>query len=155
MKRNWKKVRPTSLLHSLELCTDHGRETRNYSVERIAEAMCEKTHHTIYKYLESGAMPLIKLRAFEDACGATFVTRWLAASAGLLVIDVPTGRSAGSQDVLTLQEILNDAVGALLAFYAGKVSEEEVLARITAGMEGLAFQRENVRKFVQPELELS
>ena len=155
MKRNWKKVRPTSLLHSLELCTDFGREHRNYSVERIAESMCEKTHHTIYKYLEGGTMPLIKLRAFEDACGATFVTRWLAASAGLLVIDVPTGRANGSQDVLSLQEILNDAVGALLAFYAGKSSEEEVLARITAGMEGLAFQRENVRKFVQPELELS
>ncbi len=155
MKRNWKKVRPTSLLHSLELCTDHGRETRNYSVERIAESMCEKTHHTIYKYLEGGTMPLIKLRAFEDACGATFVTRWLAASAGLLVIEVPTGRAGGAADVLSLQEILNDAVGALLSFYAGRVSEEDVLARVTAAMEGLAYQRENVKKFVQPELELS
>ena len=155
MKRNWKKVRPTSLLNSLELCADHGREQRNYSVERIAEAMCEKTHHTIYKYLEGGTLPLIKLRAFEDACGATFVTRWLAASAGLLVIDVPTGRAGGAADVLSLQEILNDAVGALLSFYAGRLSEGDVLMRVTAAMEGLAFQRENVKKFVQPELELS
>ena len=77
--------------------------------------MCEKTHHTIYKYLEGGTLPLIKLRAFEDACGATFVTRWLAASAGLLVIEVPTGRAGGAADVLSLQEILNDAVGALLS----------------------------------------
>lgn len=122
MKRNWKKVRPTSLLHSLELSTDYAREERNKSVERIAEGMSEKTHHTIYKYLESGTMPLIKLRAFEDACGVNFVTRWLAASAGLLVIDAPTGRSGSGQDVLALQEILNDAVGALLAFYAGKAA---------------------------------
>lgn len=153
MKRNWKKVRPTSLLHSLELCTEHGRETRNFNIERIAESMCEKTHHTIYKYLEGGTMPLIKLRAFEDACGANFVTRWLAMSAGLLVIDIPTGRSADSHDVMALQETLNDAVGALLAFYSGKAPAEDVLARITAGMEGLAFHRENVRKHDQPELD--
>ena len=153
MKRNWKKVRPTSLLHALELCTDHARETRNRSVERIAEHMSEKTHHTIYKYLESGSMPLIKLRNFEDVCGANFVTRWLAMSAGLLVIEIPTGRSADSHDVMALQETLNDAVGALLAFYSGKAPAEDVLARITAGMEGLAFHRENVRKHDQPELD--
>ena len=154
MKRNWKRVRPTSLLHSLELCTEHARETKNASIQRIAEYMSEKTHHTIYKYLENGSLPLVKLRAFEHACGANFVTRWLAASAGLLVIDIPTGRSADSSDVMALQETLTDAVGALLSFYSGKTPAEDVLARITAGMEGLAFHRENVRKFDQPELEL-
>jgi len=154
MKRNWKKVRPHSLLNALELCTEHARETKNASVQRIAEHMAEKTHHTIYKYLESGSMPLLKLRSFEHACGANFVTRWLAASAGLLVIDIPCGRQPRNDEVVDLQESLNDAVGALLAFYAGKLPAEDVLARITAGMEGLAFQRENVRKYAQPELEL-
>lgn len=155
MKRNWKKVRPTSLLNSLELCTDHAREAKNASVQRIAEFMCEKTHHTIYKYLENGSLPLVKLRAFEHACGANFVTRWLAMSAGLLVIDIPTGRSADGDDVLALQETLNDAVGALLSFFAEKETAEAVLARITAAMEGLAFHRENVKKYRQPELDLS
>lgn len=154
MKRNWKKARPTSLLNAMELCTDHAREARNASVQRIAEYMSEKTHHTIYKYLENGSLPLVKLRAFEHACGANFVTRWLAMSAGLLVIDIPHGRSAEGSDVLALQETLNDAVGALLAFYAGTAPAEAVLARITAGMEGLAFHRENVRKHDQPELDL-
>lgn len=153
MKRNWKKVRPTSLLNSLELCTEHAREARNAGVQRIAEFMCEKTHHTIYKYLENGSLPLVKLRAFEHACGANFVTRWLAMSAGLLVIDIPTGRSADGDDVLALQETLNDAVGALLSFYAGKETAEAVLARITAAMEGLAFHRENVKKHSQPEFD--
>lgn len=154
MKRNWKKVRPTSLLNSLELCTEFARESKNASIQRIAECMSEKTHHTIYKYLENGSLPLVKLRAFEHACGANFVTRWVAMSAGMLVIDIPSGRSADSDDVLALQEILNDAVGALLSFYSGKTKEEDVMARITAGMEGLAFHRENVKKFDQPELPL-
>jgi hypothetical protein len=154
MKRNWKKARPTSLLNALELCVEYAREVKNAGVPRIAEYMGEKTHHTLYKYLEDGGLPARKLRAFENACGICFVTRWLAMSAGLLVIDIPTGRSADGDDVMALQETLNDAVGALLGFYAGKTPADEVLTRITAGMEGLAFHRENVRKFDQPELGL-
>ena len=77
-----------------------------------------------------------------------------AMSAGLLVIEIPTGRSADCRDVMALQETLNDAVGALLDFYSCKTPAGEVLARITAGMEGLAFHRENVRKHDQPELDL-
>jgi hypothetical protein len=56
--------------------------------------------------------------------------------------------------VLALQAVLNDAVGALLQFYAGKIEQGEVLARLTAALEGMAFHRENVKKFDQPELDL-
>lgn len=154
MKRNWKRVRPTSLLNAMELCVEHARETRNASVDRLAEHMGEESHHNLYKWLATGRMPIVKQRAFEHACGANFVTRWLATSAGLLVIDIPTGRQANGEDVLALQETLNDAVGALLQFYAGKIEQAQVLARLTAALEGLAFHRENVRKFDQPELDL-
>lgn len=153
MKKNWKRVRPTSLLHAQELCVEHGREVKNAGVDRLAEGMGEESHHNLYKWLATGRMPLVKLRAFENACGATFVTRWLAMSAGLLVIDIPTGRKADGESVLALQQALNDAVGALLQFYAGKEEQAAVLARITAGLEGLAFHRENVKKYEQPELE--
>lgn len=155
MKRNWKRVRPTSLLNALELNIEHAREVRNAGVDRVAEGMGEANHHNLYKWLGSGRMPLVTLRAFENACGASFVTRWLALSAGLLVIDIPTGRPADGNDVLALQETLNDAVGALLQFYAGKVEQAEVLARLTAGLEGLAFHRENIKKFDQPEFQFN
>ena len=154
MKRNWKKVRPTSLLHALELCVDYAREVHNLSVERIADRMGETTHHALYKWLAEGGMPMRKLRPFEHACGCKFGSRWVAMSGDLLTIDIPTGRSGDSHDVMALQETLNDAVGALLAFYSGKAPAEDVLARITAGMEGLAFHRENVKKHDQPELDL-
>lgn len=155
MRRNWKRVRPTSLLNGMELCLEHGQATRNAGVSRIAEGMGEESHHNLYKYIGNGRMPLCKLRAFEDACGATYVTRWLAMSAGLLVIDIPTGRAATGDDVLALQETLNDAVGALLQFYAGKVEQPDVIARLTAGLEGLAFHRENIKKYEQPELQFN
>jgi len=155
MKRNWKKARPTSLLHALGLCVEHARETKNAGIDRLAERIGDEHHHNLYKYLGNGRMPLVKLRAFEEAAGAPFVTRWLAMSAGLLVIDVPCGRDHGGADVLALQEVLNDAVGALLQFYAGKAEQAEVLARLTAALEGMAFHRENVRKHDQPELDFA
>lgn len=154
MKRNWKRVRPTSLLNALELCVDYARDVRNLSVQRIADLMGETTHHALYKYLESGAMPLYKVRPFEQACGCKYVSRWIAMSADLLTIDMPTGRSADSSDVMALQETLSEAVTALLQFYRNRASSDDVLARVTAGMEGLAFHRENVRKYDQPELDL-
>lgn len=155
MKRNWKKVRPTSLLNAMELCVEHARETRNAGVDRIASRMGEEHHHNLYKYLHNGRMPLVKLHAFEEATGAAFVTRWLAMQAGLLVIDIPTGRTASSEEVLTLHDLLNEAIGALLQFYAGKAEQADVQARVTAALEGLAFHRENVRKHSQPELEFA
>jgi len=83
MKRNWKRVRPTSLLNAMELCVEHARETRNAGVDRIASRMGEEHHHNLYKYLHNGRMPLVKLHAFEEATGAAFVTRWLAMQAEL------------------------------------------------------------------------
>ena len=154
MKRNWKRVRPTSLLHALELCVEYARDVHNLSVERIADRMGETTHHALYKWLAEGGMPMRKLRPFEHACGCKYASRWVAMSGDLLTIDIPTGRSATCADVMALQETLNDAVGALLQFYQGKLSPDEVLTSVTAGMEGLAFHRENVKKHDQPELDL-
>lgn len=155
MKRNWKKARPTSLLHALELCVEHARETRNAGIDRIASRMGEEHHHNLYKYLSNGRMPLVKLNAFEDATGAAFVTRWLAMSAGLLVIDIPTGRTASAEEVLALHDLLNEAIGALLQFYSGKTELADVQASVTAALEALAFHRENTKKHSQPELEFA
>lgn len=154
MKRNWKRVRATSLLQGLQLCVEHAKETRNRSVERIADLMAEETHHALYKWLGTGRMPLIKLAAFEEACGAHFVTQYLAASAHKLLVDIPSGRMATAEDASALQIALNDAASAILRFHAGKLSKDEALAALAAGMEGLAWHHHNVAKFEQPELEL-
>jgi len=70
------------------------------------------------------------------------------------VIDIPTGRIAGDGDIQELQEALNTAVGALIRFYAGKADAAETLGSIQAGMEGLGFHRENVKKVDCPELDM-
>ena len=152
-RRNWKRIQPTSLRHALELCKDHAKERNNLSVERIAERMGLTDHWTVYKWIQTGRIPANMIRPYEVACGIDYVTRWLAASSGRLLIDIPTGRNASAADMQALQELLNTAVGQLLQFYGGKSPAADTLAAIQQAMEGLAWHRRNVEKHSQPELD--
>ncbi|MHA6913023.1 hypothetical protein ACQUJO_07795 [Ralstonia pseudosolanacearum] len=152
-RRNWKRIRPTSLRHALELCKDYAKERHNLSVERISESMGLADHWTLYKWFQNGRMPVNLVRPFESACGIDFVTRWQTASAGKLLIDTPTGRQADATDMQSLQELLNTAVGQLLQFYGGKAEAADTLAAIQQAMEGLAWHRGNVEKHSQPEFD--
>lgn len=153
MRRNWNRIQPTSLRHALELCKDYAKERHNLSVERIAERMGLTDHWTLYKWFQNGRMPLNLVRPFEVTCGIDYVTRWQAASANKLFIDIPTGRNANASDMQILQELLNTAVGQLLQFYGGKAETSDTLAAIQQAMEGLAWHRGNVEKHAQPELD--
>lgn len=152
-RRNWKRIQPTSLRQALELCKDHARERSNLSVALIADRMGIPDHWVVYKWIESGRIPANMIRPYEIACGIDFVTRWLAASAGRLLIEVPTGRAATPTDMQALQELLNTAVGQLLQFHSGKAEAADALAAIQQGMEGLAWHKGNVEKHLQPEFE--
>ncbi|GBL46238.1 phage protein [Sulfuriferula multivorans] len=154
-RRNWKRCQPTSLRHAIELCKDHAKEVRNLSVERIAELMGEESHWTVYGWLRDGAMPLRKVAAYENVCRCDYITRWMAHSAGKMLIDIPNGRLTDATDVHALQGLLNGAVGALIAFAQGQSEANQVMGEVTHAMEGLAWHRANVAKAQQPELELN
>jgi thymidine phosphorylase len=111
------------------------------------------THDALYKWLATGKMPASLIPAYEMACGIDYVSRWLAISAGKLVIDIPTGKTAKPGDIQELQDILNSAMGNLIRFYSGRAQADETLAAIQSAMEGLALHRGNVAKHAHPELD--
>ncbi|RJX32383.1 MAG: hypothetical protein C4516_04275 [Oxalobacter sp.] len=154
-RRNWKRAQPPSLRHAMDWCKDFAKERKNLSVERIADLMGVPDHWTIYKWIQSGRMPANMIIPYEQACGIDLVTKYLAASKGKLLIDIPSGRANTPGEVNELQSLLNDAVGKLIDFYGGKIVGEEAIAAIQNGMEALAFQRENVKKHGQPEFEFA
>lgn len=153
-RRRWKNVRPTSLRHALELCKDFAIDAHNKSVQRIADEMGLPDHWALYKWLQTGRMPANLIRPYERVCNCDYVTRWIAASAGRLTIEMPTGRHCTAQDTQVLQELLTTAAGKLLAFYAKNSEADETLAAIQAAMEGLAWHRGNVSQTQHPQLEL-
>ncbi|GLH34024.1 hypothetical protein BR1R5_34120 [Pseudomonas sp. BR1R-5] len=152
--RQWKRVQPNNLRDALKLCQQHAKERFNHSIERIAALMGLEDHWTLYKWIANGRMPAVLIPAYEQACGISLVTRWLASSGGKLLIDVPAGRTASTHDIQTLQATLHDATGQLMAFYADNVEAAAALAAIQAGLEELAWHRGNVQQHAQPQLEL-
>lgn len=154
IRRSWKRIQPNSLRDALRLCKDHALEKKNYSVERIADLM-GITADLLYKWLANGRMPAASIPLYEHICGINFVTRWLAASTGHLMISIPTGRDSTAEDMHVLQEVLNSAAGKLIQFYADKADAASTLAAIQQGMEGLAWHKGNVEKHLQPEFQFT
>lgn len=153
-RRNWKSAQPASIRQALEWSLEYARERHNLSVERVAERMGQANHWALYKWVSEGRMPAVMLPAFEHVCGINLVSRWLAATSGKLLVDMPTGRSCTAQDMQELQAVLTTTTGALLAFYHGSAEAETTLATVQAGLEALAWHRGNVRQHAHPQLEL-
>ncbi|WP_339859104.1 hypothetical protein [Pseudohongiella acticola] len=151
---NWNKVQPVSITHAMELCVALGREKRNLSVERIAELMGQPSHHSLYKWMAEGRMPAVLIRPFEHACGASYVSRYLAHSAQYLTLKIPSGAKAEARDINALQASLTSSVSALIDFHDSRMTQDDCIAALTGALENLAWHRANVEKADTPELSL-
>lgn len=152
-RRDWKRIQPTSLRDALVLCKDHARERHQLSVERIADLMGVGAD-LLYKWLGTGRMPACLIPTYELVCRCNYVTRWLAASSGLLLVSMPKGRSATPDDIQQLQTLLTAATGALLDFYRGAREVEPTLTDIRNALESLAWHHGNVAQHGAPQLDL-
>ncbi len=153
-RRDWKRLRATSLVHALRLCKEYAQARLNLSVERIADRM-GTTHDSLYKWLATGRMPAILIPAYELACGCHYVSDWLAASSGRLVVDIPTGRKAGAAELLDINSSCAAALQLLTQFYAAPAAAdtEATLAALRLHLEQVAYHHANVAAYQEPQLE--
>lgn len=150
---NWKRVRPRSLAHAFELCTEYALVKHRRKVPEIAEKMGE-TASNLYKWMSGCRMPAVLIPAFEHACGIDFVSTYLASTNHRLVIDIPSGRKATAAEIAKLQTSFGVCVALLCQFFAGKTSAEQTRDAIDDSMRQLAWHQVNVDKQLNPELAL-
>lgn len=153
-RRHWNRIQPINLNRAIELCLEHARVKHNRSVDRVAELMGLTSKWTLYKWMESGKLPAVQIQPFEMACGINYVTGWLAASAGCMLVQVPIGRDLTEGDMLALHDSFSAAMNLLTNFFAGKAEVEETMGALTELMQRVAWHRGNVEKARQPELDL-
>ena len=152
---NWKRKQATSLRDAMELCILHAKVKKNLSVEQIAFLIGGvNSHFTLYKWMESGRMPINIVRPFEHVCGCEFVTQFIAYSANKLLISIPTGRKAKHRELNDLSGFVHQVLGMLMAVYEGEQDADKTILSLNSLIEDLAFQRLNVEKLKQPELQL-
>ncbi len=153
-RRNWKRVRPTSAIEALRLCKDFALAEKNMSIERIADRM-GVSHDSLYKWLATGRLPFILVPAFEHACGCHFASEWAVASAGKVVINMPTGRTASQTDMVELNTCFGAALQLLADFYAnpGKADAADALTALNNHLQQVAWHHANVGQHAFPELD--
>ena len=153
-RRNWKRVRPSSLIEALRLCKEFAQERHNLSVERIADRM-GVTHDCLYKWLATGRLPAILIPTYEHACGCHFASAWLATCAGKVVVDIPTGRNATPADMVEFNTGFAGVLQLLSDFYAApsEADPTETLAALQTHLQQVAYHHANVQQHANPELE--
>lgn len=152
-RQRWKPRQPAHMQEAIRLCLDYAVHKHNRSVARIAELM-GISEWVIYKWMSKGSIPSERIRPFEFACDATYITQYIATSAQKLIIDIPAGKPCGESDLLDLQNTLNSAVSLLTQFYRGDSDVGDVLQGINSALVNIASHRENVKKHDNPELGL-
>lgn len=152
-RRSWKHRQPGSLRQAMEWNLEHARVKHQRSVDRVADLMGLPSKWALYKWLESGRMPAILIRPFEQACGIDCVTRYIGHSGHKLLIDIPTGKRASGTDINALQASFADAVGLLLRYYDGQAEAEDTLGALYTTMEQLAWHQGTIERHRQPELD--
>ncbi|MBC3813078.1 hypothetical protein H8K26_16675 [Undibacterium aquatile] len=150
-RRNWNALQASNLRQALEWCKEYARSRHNRSIERIAELMGLADHWSLYKWLENGRMPAVLIRSYEAACGIDYVTRWLAASSGKMLITIPSGRQLQDADVIGLHSGFASALELLTQFYAGKADVAATSEALTNHLQQVAFHHANVQKHGAPE----
>jgi hypothetical protein len=152
-KKRWTHRHPSTMQEAIRLCLDYALHKHNRSVAQVAE-LIGTSEWVIYKWMSDGSLPSKRIRPFEFATDATYVTQHLAASAQKLVVDIPRGKSESQDTLMDLQNAVNTSVQLLCQFYKGDAEAGEVMAGITTAMNRMAGHRENVRKHLAPELPL-
>jgi hypothetical protein len=151
-RRNWRTVRPTSLVHALRLSTEYAQDRHHLSAARVADRMGVGLD-CLYKWLATGKLPAVQIPAFELACGCSFVSTWLAISAGKYVIDQPKGSQLKESDLVEFNTSFAAALQLLNDFHKGDADAETTLAALQAHVEKTAWHHANVAAHRNPELE--
>jgi len=151
-KTYWKRVVPHNMNHAIQLCKQHAQDNKNMSVARIADHLAITTD-TLYKWLGNGRIPANHVFAYEQACGISFITEYLAHSQGLLLIKVPTGRKAKNKDLTDLQVFMTEVSALLIKCHDNRGSTQETMDSIKLLMQDLAWHEKNVGVMEEPQVE--
>jgi len=149
----WKMAQASSLSEAFSLCKQYARVKKNLSIEQIAELM-GVGDESLRKWIRYATLPINHLASFEMVCGCRYVTGYLAARDGKLLIEIPSGKKVKPVDFIEMQHTFNHAIGLLMKVATGDAEVDSTVAAITSSMCDLAYHRENVKKNRNPELPL-
>ncbi|MHD0644871.1 hypothetical protein ACYPKM_04540 [Pseudomonas aeruginosa] len=144
----------STVLNAMKRCAKEAKQHRQMSAERIADALGVSVW-CLYKWLETGRMPINVISAYERACGSHYVTEALAKASQAVVVDYPDGRRPTAEEFYAFQGKLIAATGILIDLEAGSASPEEADEIVWTAIQALMWQMLNVRALADPQQRLT
>lgn len=78
------------LMAAVRACLDYAKAGLYRTTADVADAMQTKpSSEALYKWTQTGRLPLAEIPAFELACGANCISEYLAACSGHLLVKMP------------------------------------------------------------------
>lgn len=126
-------------------CVAHAKSALYRGVNDIADAMPGASREAVYKWVQTGRIPLVMVPAFEAACGASFVSRALAELSGYLLVKAPV---AGVGQLGLARVNCQVAQGMLDAAVAivDPTQAQQAVRSISLAIDGLASIRHSCAK---------
>jgi hypothetical protein len=143
-KNNAVQIDNPDLAEAINACLKHANEHYGLSVKDIAPGMNTKMF-TLFKWIESGKMPLNVVAQFENLCHARYITRHLAEVSGFILVTCPRGMETPENALVTLNKTTVEAVGSVAGFMSGDKSKRDAIKAIDTAIESLVWQKSRIQ----------
>jgi len=133
---------PADLMAAVQACVDHAKSDLYRSIGDVADAMDTKpTREAVYKWLQTGRLPLAEIPAFERACGCSHVSKYLAACGGYLLVKAPTDGGFPQLEFARIQCQLSKAILATSIALVDADQSPDAVSAINLAIQGLVAIR--------------
>lgn len=135
------------LMLAIDACLAHAKTELFRGIADVADAMETKpTRDAVYKWVQSGRMPLVEVAAFERACGASSISRHLAAAGGNLLIKESVAAGLPQLDFARVQCQVAKAMFATASALVDPTQAQQAMQTLSQAMDGLATVRHQISK---------
>jgi hypothetical protein len=133
---------PADLMAAIQACLDHAKSDLFRSIGDVADAMDTKpSRDAVYKWLQTGRLPLAEIPAFERACGCSHISRYLAGCGGYLLVKAPTADGFPPLEFARIQCQLAKAILATSIALLDTDQAPEAVNSISQAIQGLVAVR--------------
>ena len=147
-----RQAKATSLDHAIELAKRHAKEQHRPS--KVMADLMGVELKTYYRWLLDNTLPLNRIAQFEALTGSRFISEYLSVLHGdRVVIEIPRGRKGKAADMAQVQSQTAEALALLAKWHEDGSGVDETIAALTNVLALLDYQRENVKKAGNPELD--
>lgn len=138
------------LMAAVHACLDYAKAGLFRSTADVADAMQTKpSRDAVYKWTQTGRLPLAEIPAFELACGANCISEYLAACSGHLLVKAPVSAGLPQLDFARTQCQVAKAILATSTALVDAGFKQDAVDAITVAINSLVAVRHQLSTGVE------